>query len=228
MKVERRRSAMSLIVIVEGREAVPVRAIAFLTDWRELQPESLARQLSDDDEVGLPGALVAHRLHSAGHVDAIPARWWIEKRREIQAISEDIRAVQAGHESGRQRWRREATHVLPAGVFVWKSELDDFVSRMIAYQQLGPAGVPSEHSRGEDAGDDHPGSPWAKERAALSRQIEARYRLDYEALVLPELQVVIGEGFEADPIAFREGFLCTRIGSTVWDCWRRPETEPLL
>jgi len=128
---------VNVVVLIQGREAVPVRAIPFLTDWRELQPETIARLLSDDEEVYRPHKLLALRIDALGNLVEVPPRWWGEKRREIKAISEEIKAVQPGHESGRQRWRRDATRALPLGAFVWKADLEDFVARIVQMEKRG-------------------------------------------------------------------------------------------
>ena len=49
-----REDALNVIITIEGREAVPVRAIPFLTNWEVLSPDELAQALMGED-VFTPG-----------------------------------------------------------------------------------------------------------------------------------------------------------------------------
>ena len=117
---------MYVIAKINGKDALPVRAIPLLTDWRGLSPDGLAQILAgDSDHWPSFDGLTAHRLHTDGSIEAIPPRWWrswvVDK---FQAISHTIKANQTSHETGRQQWRCASLAQLPAGVFVWRDEFE--------------------------------------------------------------------------------------------------------
>ncbi len=117
---------MHVITKINGKDALPVRAIPLLTDWQGLSPDGLAKILAgDSDRWPSFDGLTAHRLHTDGSIEAIPPRWWrswvVDK---LQAISHTIKANQTSHETGRQQWRCASLAQLPAGVFVWRDEFE--------------------------------------------------------------------------------------------------------
>jgi hypothetical protein len=111
---------------INGRQALPVRAIPLLTDWRGLSPDQLAQILAgDSDHWPSFDGLTAHRLNPDGSTELIPPRRWASWTvRKLKAISEAIKATQVGHETGYQQWRSESLAQLPAGVFVWRDEFE--------------------------------------------------------------------------------------------------------
>ncbi|SDZ73697.1 hypothetical protein [Acidovorax soli] len=117
---------MHVITEINGRGALPVRAIPLLTDWRGLTPDGLAQILAGDSDYWPSfDDLKAYRLHSDGSIEAIPPRWWRSWVVDIlQAISHTIKANQTSHETGRQQWRCASLAQLPACVFVWRDEFE--------------------------------------------------------------------------------------------------------
>lgn len=118
---------MNVIVEINGRQAIPVRAIPLLTDWKALSPDQVAQILSGDDlHWQAFEGFTAYRVHPDGSTEQIPQRWWASwVVRKLQATSDAIKAQQVSHETGTQQWRRESLAQLPAGVFVWRDQLED-------------------------------------------------------------------------------------------------------
>ncbi len=117
---------MNVIVHINSRQAVPVRAIPLLTDWKVLSPDQVAKILSGDvlHWASFEG-LKAYRLHHGGSAEQIQPRWWKNWIvRKLQATSDEIKAKQTSHETGYQQWRREALAQLPHSVFVWCDEFE--------------------------------------------------------------------------------------------------------
>jgi len=117
---------MNVVVQIEGRDAIPVRAIPMLTDWQALSPDVVAEILSGGS-VHWPSfdGLTAYRLHPDGRVVRETQRAWSSWIvRNLKAASEAIKAKQTSHEAGYQQWRSEALAQLPAGVFVWRDEFE--------------------------------------------------------------------------------------------------------
>ncbi len=113
---------MNVIVVIDGREAIPVRAISMLTNWKVMSPDAVAKALAGDDlSFGFAG-LCAYEIEGI-LTKQIPVSWWEEFAvRELNAISDEIKAKQVTHEAGYQKWRKQSLAALPAGVFVWKDE----------------------------------------------------------------------------------------------------------
>lgn len=129
---------MKVIVTIEGREAIPVRAIPLLTDWKKLSPDFVARIFAGDEELflHLPAfeSLCAYQLNSDGTSVATEKRAWESwVVRSLEACSTRLRKTQTNHEVGYQQWRQESWALLPSGVFVWRDEFE------AAYQsEYGP------------------------------------------------------------------------------------------
>lgn len=117
---------MQVTIEINGRQALPVRAIPLLTDWRGLSPDQLAQILAgDSDHWPSFDGLTAYRLHPDGSTEPIPPRWWASwVVGKLQATSEAIEAKQTSHATGRQQWRSESLAQLPAGVFLWRDEFE--------------------------------------------------------------------------------------------------------
>ena len=117
---------MQVIIEINGRQALPVRAIPLLTDWHGLSPKGLAQILAGDcDHWPSFDGLTAHRLHTDGRTEAITPRWWASwVVGKLKATSDSIKAKQTSHATGRQQWRGESLAQLPAGVFLWRDEFE--------------------------------------------------------------------------------------------------------
>lgn len=116
---------MNVIVTIEGKEAIPVRAIPLLTDWEILSPDVCARIFSGDDTLEYFEGMSAHRLNPDGGYQVMEQREWANWiARKLRACRERIKAAQASHESGYQQWRQESLALLPAGAFVWREAFE--------------------------------------------------------------------------------------------------------
>ena len=128
---------MHVTIEINGRQALPVRTIPLLTDWRGLSPDQLAQILAgDSDHWPSFDGLTAYRLHPDGSTEPISPRWWASwVVGKLEATSNTIKAKQTSRATGRQQWRGDSLAQLPAGVFVW---LDEFEAAHAS--QYGPVG----------------------------------------------------------------------------------------
>ena len=117
---------MNVVVLIDGREAIPVRAIPLLTDWMVLSPDQVVRILAGDDlHWQAFEGFAAYCLRPDGGTEQIsPRRWKSWFVGKLQATSDAIKAQQISHETGYQQWRCESLAQLPAGVFVWRDEFE--------------------------------------------------------------------------------------------------------
>lgn len=119
---------MSAIIQINGREAVPVRAIPFLTNWGTMSPDAVAQALAWNEHFYKFHGLSAYRIESTG-IKEIPPTWWENFACvDLAALDAELkREEDAGiitSEKGLQQWRRSALQILPSGVFVWKDEFE--------------------------------------------------------------------------------------------------------
>jgi hypothetical protein len=116
---------MNVLVLIGGREAIPVRAIPFLTNWEVLSPDVVAGVLAGDcDFFHAFKGLTAHHVEQ-GQVKAIAKSFWGNfVVRELIALSDRTRHNEVTHEDGMSQWRRESSALLPAGAFVWRDEFE--------------------------------------------------------------------------------------------------------
>ena len=89
---------MELTITIDGRQAIPVRAIPLLTDWNALSPDQLARIFAGEKSVllHLPAFenLRAFQLNADGTHTPTSKRWWHSYVvRSMQAASEQIEAT---------------------------------------------------------------------------------------------------------------------------------------
>lgn len=126
---------MDVLITIDGREAIPVRAIPLLTDWQVLSPDAIAKALAGD-ELWFPQfiALTAYQIQD-GTCKAIPAKFWDRLLMpKIEALSARIKQ-EAPDGIGRARWLHESLCVLPASAFVWRDEFEDCF-----WRKYGPNG----------------------------------------------------------------------------------------
>lgn len=126
---------MDVLITIDGREAIPIRAIPLLTDWQVLSPDAIAKALAGD-ELWFPQfiALTAYQIQD-GTCKAIPAKFWDRLLMpKIEALSARIKQ-EAPDGIGRARWLHESLCVLPAFAFVWRDEFEDCF-----WRKYGPNG----------------------------------------------------------------------------------------
>jgi hypothetical protein len=89
---------VKIVVMIEGREAIPVRAIPLLSNWRFMSPDVVAHVLGDTGgtNVSVFGQMQSSRL-SDGKVVSMNKDWWAQlpcgagvERQSRKALSEAI------------------------------------------------------------------------------------------------------------------------------------------
>ena len=185
---------MNLIIQIQGREAIPVRAIPLLTNWRFFTPDVVAQVLAGDKALDgfVVGTLQAFHFQD-GAVTVFPKIWWKSwVARELRARSETIKSNQPSHEPGYQQWRDESLPMLPAGAFVWKDEFE----RLHAQNWDRRIRLFGCVSSGDS--EDEQNSPISRNLAAFVEEgltsLEEWRELDFSPYVRPALWSVVMEG----------------------------------
>lgn len=115
---------MNVVILIQGREAIPVRAIPLLTNWRFMSPDIVAHVLggTGGSNVSVFGDLQAHAL-VGGRLKTVPKDWWVQNPLlELNALSKKIKAAEQIDEVGYSAWKKQSLNELPAGMFVWKDD----------------------------------------------------------------------------------------------------------
>lgn len=127
---------MNVIIQINGREAIPIRALPFLSDRKTMSPDVVARALAGTEQNGRFLGLRAHRVEH-GVVTPIAERWWqTGPCQKLDALSASISAeecpgehetedeYQNRHDRELAKWREKSPGLLPAGAFVFKDEFE--------------------------------------------------------------------------------------------------------
>lgn len=118
-----------LTVRINGRDALPVRAIPHITGWL-LSPDEVARQLArsiDEHFAKLPNTF-AYRLKDGTPAKILPKQWDVIVA-QLEGLEAEIRQRndkdKSGDNKGYAEWLATSVTKLPAGVFLW---LDEFIA----------------------------------------------------------------------------------------------------
>lgn len=108
--------------IIDGRECVPVRLLPFLTNWRPLSPDVVARLFSWRDE-WRKWSISTYRLSRDRTVLELAPSAWDNIDDELTILARRLKRQEDFEFEKYPKWRRRSLKVLPAGVFVWRDEL---------------------------------------------------------------------------------------------------------
>lgn len=132
---------MDVVVQIQGRDALPVRAVPFAGRWQWMSsPDGIAsacsqksegskwikvHQDADPQEVVVRNRefLPAFAISGDGAVRALHPDEWSFCIDEINCLGTKLKGEEAAEGENLSTWRRQAIEKLPAGAFVW---LDDF------------------------------------------------------------------------------------------------------
>lgn len=117
-------SYKSVVVTVTGRDAIPVRALPFVTG-RSLSPDAVVQEMAERKEARkLTKGLRAYHLHDDGTpVEMLPKEWDLVDK-NLKALSARLEAPGLSREESYAFWQRDSILCLPPGVFLWRDEFD--------------------------------------------------------------------------------------------------------
>lgn len=115
---------MSVVVSIEGRDAIPVRAIPFVTGWK-LSPDILATCLAQSsDSPSHPQNMVGHHILRGGRIAEMLPKEWDGIVSELQSLSDALHAQEVVEQASYPEWRKQSISVLPSHCFVWLDTLE--------------------------------------------------------------------------------------------------------
>jgi hypothetical protein len=165
-----------LTYFIDGREAVPIRAIPYVTGWMQ-SPDEIAGDLAK--RVGAPFSVLrdvsAHHVHGRGHVTKVLPKEWDAVVTSLKALESRLKKTHGEGDEGYAVWRQESVKALPAGVFVWRDEFE------------------AELRRRKMEGD-----------VTLARPRPGDSDLNYEPMITPDVWTLVIEGFRTYQYAQQE------------------------
>lgn len=216
---------MNVVVKIQGRAALPVRALPAVSKRRLLTPVLAAHLLGETHESTIcrHGPLTAyHRVD--GQILPVSKDTWVQDvLADMLAISDEVRSKFSSRRELLQRdgpdneervsWRRRSLEALPAGAFVWQDEYEMVHYRAWRGQAQGLinavrhlAGAPeSDAADPDDITLLNEASAMARaaggERMnayAVGLEILSRWRMpDYQPIQKPAVEELILDGFES-------------------------------
>ena len=198
---------MNVILKIQDREAIPVRAIPLLTNWEVLSPDELADALAGGEHGYAFHDIFAYRIEDK-EVQPVVQTWWENfPCRALKALSDRIKATEISHETGYQEWRKQSLNELPEGVFVWK---DEFESRYL--RRYGRDGTTFMTASGNAMSED---------------EQQRRVALNFAPFIAePEIRCLVLEGFgqliaqsasrNLEQLWFVRGFYSASDNDTHW------------
>jgi hypothetical protein len=115
----------SLICVIHGREALPVRAIPHVAGTEILPPRELAICFARKQPA--PWTYLqnttAFRVDGKTTVKVLPKEW-NEIIVQLEALETRMEREAPSHAEGKAAWMEQATPLLPAAVFVWRDEFE--------------------------------------------------------------------------------------------------------
>lgn len=141
---------MNVVITIDGREAVPVRALPFAAGRRRdgtsrLSPDDMARVAAQQD--AFHGSMPFATYHIVNGVpQPVASSQWGQFVIKLKALAARLEAEQRNYEESYAKWMDDSIPLLPAGVFVW---LDEFQAWFARTRPLVVEGIPSPDDDGE-------------------------------------------------------------------------------
>jgi hypothetical protein len=132
---------MKCIVEINGREAIPVRAIPFVEGWRQLSPDVVARGFSKTSQISeLLCDLAAHHLSDNGIGDMLPKEWDCIVD-ALEALEAELDAKEPDRTKSRPEWLERSIKCLPSHCFVWCDEFKASFQSQFGFRKSIHGGV---------------------------------------------------------------------------------------
>ena len=122
-----------LVVTINGRKALPIRALCLLAGRKRLSPDVVAGAACGEDHYDGDRHLPTYQLVD-GVVHAVDPTHWVLFCEAIESASLLLIGKGPSLRATRTQWFNEATMLLPGGVFVWLDEFQNWFRRTRPYR----------------------------------------------------------------------------------------------
>lgn len=126
---------MGIEVVIDGREAIPVRVIPFITGWK-MSPDMVASALARTDLAQRLEKVPAYHLLPNGSFAPMLPKEWDGIQADLQILSDKLKAKDQVDNESYPEWRRLSVPLLPPGVFVWKDEFEESFAYVYSPKQM--------------------------------------------------------------------------------------------
>ncbi len=114
---------MNIIVIVDSREALPIRALPYVTGWT-MSPDVVAKTFAHSDH-WTTKLVDMHAFHLSNHNHtAMLPKEWDGIFAELENLSNMLQMDEMFEGGNYPAWRRESIPLLPPACFIWKDEFE--------------------------------------------------------------------------------------------------------
>jgi hypothetical protein len=127
---------MNVVFLVDGREAVPVRALPFVTGW-SMSPDIVAESFADPDSWRWMQDVPAYQLHGGTISGPLLPKEWDGVVDRLQALDTKLKAMSDDRKQTRPIWLRKSVPLLPPSVFVWKDQFEAYFYQVYSPERLG-------------------------------------------------------------------------------------------
>jgi hypothetical protein len=115
---------MNCIVEINGREAVPVRAIPYITGW-SLSPDRVASGLAQSSPSKRLSDLRAHHISPDGSIGEMLPKEWDGIEDKLEALHLELEEKNPDCKITRPEWLERSVPLLPSHCFVWRDEFEE-------------------------------------------------------------------------------------------------------
>jgi len=115
---------MNVVIQIQGRAAVPVRAIPLMTNWIVMAGSELVGIFSRNGKAGEVQRLTAYHLVD-GVVTLINVNFWVDAGVALASVTETMKAKNRPY----REWQLRALQELPDVGFVWLDELEFYFAQ---------------------------------------------------------------------------------------------------
>lgn len=115
---------MNVIVLIDGQEAIPIRALPFVTGW-SMSPDVVSTTFAHVDSwrTNLKTISVFH-FASDGAYSALLPKEWDGTTAELESLSNMYQMDEKFEGGNYVAWRRDSIPILPPSCFVWRNEFE--------------------------------------------------------------------------------------------------------
>lgn len=124
---------MNVVLTIEGRDAIPVRALAYVSNWFAA-PDEIATACATpptktigDYSVRNRHSLPTYLVSGSAHRSMQPVEWE-SLILELECQEKGLKADERIDGENWARWRKQAVLLLPDGAFVWLDEFQQWYS----------------------------------------------------------------------------------------------------
>lgn len=115
---------MSVIIHIDGREALPIRSLPFVSGWM-LSPDVVAMGFANTHHwnTKLEEIRAYHLMPDGQYASMLPKEWdGIEA--DLQILSQKLKQNDSFELESYPEWRMQSVSLLPPNCFVWRDEIE--------------------------------------------------------------------------------------------------------